>query len=78
MSTAVEQTLYRSVVDEDFRALLMGNPGLFGLSSHDCPKAVEAEVQEGLAVTAMTDVDLQACDSSCSYGQTVVCDKSSN
>ena len=78
MSTALEQTLYRSVVDEDFRALLLGNPGLFDLTGLDCPEAVEAEMQEGLAITAMTDVDLHACDNSCSYGQTVVCDKSSN
>ena len=78
MTATLEETLYRSVVDEDFRTLLVANPDLFGLTGLDCPEAVEAEVQEGFAITAMRDVDVQACNNSCSWGVTFLCDKYTN
>jgi hypothetical protein len=74
----LEQTLYRSVVDEEFRALLAASPDLFGLGGAGCPgcpEAVESEVHRGLAGTAMADVDFQACKNTCSWGVSVLCDK---
>jgi len=81
MTAALEQTIYRSVVDEDFRALVAASPELFGLEALGdlgFPEAVESEMQQGLAGTAMADVDFQACKNTCSWGFTVVCDKITN
>jgi len=75
MIGALEQTLYRSVVDEEFRALLAASPGLFGLGGAGCPEAVEFERHQGLAGAAMTDLDVQACKNTCSWGITMICDK---
>lgn len=75
MNATLEQTLYRSVVDEEFRALLAANPELFAFEGRECPRPVEAELHYGLAAVAMADIDVQACNNTCSWGMTVVCDK---
>jgi len=81
MSATLEQTIYRSVVDEDFRALVAASPELYGLEALGglgFPEAVESEIQQALAGTAMVDADVQACNTSCSWGMTIVCDKFTN
>lgn len=78
MGTTLEQAVYRSVVDDEFRALASANPDLFGLEGIDTPTAVETEAHEGLAVSSMAHVDIQACNNTCSWGFTQLCDKFTN
>jgi hypothetical protein len=75
MIAILEPPIYRSVVDDEFRALLVADPQLYGLAGHVLPEAVEPEVQRDLAGVSMADVDLQACDTTCSWAITVRCDR---
>ena len=72
---AIAEQLYRSVVDDQFRARLMVDPELFGLEGMKLPEAVEPEVQHDLAGASMADVDVQAGDITCSWAVTVRCDR---
>jgi Family of unknown function (DUF5973) len=75
MIAILEPPIYRSVVDDEFRALLEVAPELYGLEGQVLPEPVEPEVQRDLAGVSMTDVDFQACDTTCSWAVTVRCDR---
>lgn len=74
-SPELEQMLYQSVVDDEFRAMLASDPTLFGVSDGLAwPAAVEPQDQTTLDV-ALAGVDAFQCRSTCSAGPfTVVCD----
>ncbi len=75
-SPDLEQVLYQSVVDDEFRAMLASDPAVFGLNVDDLawPAAVEPQDQAMLNV-ALAGVDAYQCRSTCSSGPfTVVCD----
>lgn len=75
MTTTLEQTLFQSVVDEEFRAMLLANPETFGLDGGvACPDAVESP-ELGLAAIALKEIEVYAGSSTCSWGLTIVCDK---
>jgi len=78
MIAITEQQMYRSAVDDEFHTLLVASPGLFGLGGLTLPEAVEAESQQDLAGVWMADVDLQLCDTTCSWAVTVRCDRFTN
>ena len=78
MATTIEQSVYRLVVDEEFRSLMMAELDLFGLGGLVFPEAVEWDVQQDLAGTAMAGVDVRVVSNTCSWGVTVRCDKLSN
>jgi hypothetical protein len=72
----LDDVLYQSVVDEEFRAIVTANPEAFGLgeSGVSLPAAVEAPAHELLDLAAGAQFSAQ-CQSTCSYGLfTVVCD----
>jgi hypothetical protein len=75
MST-IDQSLYQSAVDEEFRAIIMANPSAFGIDrdSVSWPTPVEAQDQT-LVDMSMSDVDIYACNTTCSWGMTILCDK---
>jgi hypothetical protein len=72
----LEQMLYQSVVDDEFRAELP-TPAVFGLSpDFSWPDPVEAQEQSTLDV-ALAGVDAYRCSTTCSSGPfTLVCDGS--
>lgn len=76
MIAAIENSMYRIVVDDEFRAVLAAEPDLFGLGELVFPEAVECDVQQDLAGAAMAGVDTLIGDPTCSWGVTVRCDKS--
>jgi hypothetical protein len=74
--TDLEQMLYQSVVDDEFRAELTASPAVFGagLDGVSWPAAVEAHDQTTLDV-ALAGVDAYQCSSTCSGGPfTAICD----
>lgn len=76
--TVIEQTLRQSVVDDEFRSMLMANPAVFGVDAATAlPRPVEAH-QSGLTDFALAAIDMYACNNTCSWGFTVVCDKFTN
>jgi hypothetical protein len=78
MPVDFDDLFYQSVVDEEFRALLVSDPGLFGLteSSLLLPTPVEAQ-DESLLDLASGASFVAQCRSTCSAGPfTVVCDGS--
>jgi hypothetical protein len=75
MIAILESPMYRSVVDDEFRALLEAAPELYGLEGLVLPEAVEPEVQQDLVGVSMADVDFQVCDTTCSWAVTVRCDR---
>jgi hypothetical protein len=76
LDAELEQLLYRSVVDEEFRAELLGNPHNFGVHHGlSLPDPVEPQDQALLDVASIAAMDVYACASTCSFGPfTVVCD----
>ena len=74
-SPELEQMLYQSVVDDEFRAIVGSDPTFFGFGDGLAwPTAVEPQDQTTLDV-ALAGVDAFQCRSSCSAGPfTVVCD----
>lgn len=77
MSTNIEQSLFRCAVDEEFRAIVAANPEAFGLALADLPACLESP-ELGLADISMAGADVYACNSTCSWGMTIVCDKFTN
>jgi len=72
----LDDVLYQSVVDEEFRALLLADPSSFGLGepSFGYPTAVEPQDQ-GLLDLASGAQFSSMCRSTCSTGPfTIVCD----
>ncbi|MGH8899475.1 MAG: cinnamycin family lantibiotic [Egibacteraceae bacterium] len=76
LDAELEELLYHSVVDAEFRAELLGNPNDFGVG-YDLflPDQVEPQDQALLDVASIAAMDVYACASTCSFGPfTVVCD----
>ena len=72
----LEDVLFQSVIDEEFRALLLANPDSFGLPAAHAvlPDAVEAQDREMLDLAAGIEFTAQ-CKSTCSDGPlTIICD----
>ena len=76
MPVDLDDLFYQSVVDEEFRALVVSDPGLFGLTEPSLllPTAVEPPDESLLDLVSGASFVAQ-CKSTCSYGPfTVVCD----
>lgn len=72
----LDQVLYQSVVDEEFRALVLADPSAFGLSepSFGFPAAVEPQDRALLDLASGAQFS-SMCASTCSSGPfTFVCD----
>ncbi|HKR51036.1 MAG TPA: cinnamycin family lantibiotic [Pseudonocardiaceae bacterium] len=75
-ATDLDEILYQSVVDAEFRAQLLTDPSVLGLAeqSFALPTPVEPQDTAGLDL-ASGDYYLTMCATSCSAGPfTVVCD----
>jgi hypothetical protein len=72
----LDDVLYRSVVDEELRALLLTDPGLFGLEEPSLLLPSPVEPQDESLLDLASGADFMArCGSTCSAGPfTVVCD----
>lgn len=69
----LDELLYLSAVDEEFRAMILTDPEGFG---HQLPEPVEPQ-DRGLLELGMSALDVYACVSSCSSGPfTIICDGS--
>jgi hypothetical protein len=78
MPVDLDDLFYQSVVDEEFRVLLLSDPGLFGLTEQSLllPAAVEPQ-DESLLDLASGASFVAQCGATCSAGPfTVVCDGS--
>jgi hypothetical protein len=76
MPVDLDDLFYQSVVDEEFRALVLSDPGLFGLTEPSLllPAAVESQDESLLDLVSGASFVAQ-CGSTCSAGPfTVVCD----
>jgi hypothetical protein len=72
----LDDVLYQSVVDEEFRALVLADPSAFGVSapSFVLPTAVEPQDRALLDLASGSQFMAQ-CGTSCSWGPfTIVCD----
>lgn len=72
----LDEVLYQSVVDEEFRALLIAEPNSFGLGdpSFDLPVAVEPQDRALLDLASGAQFSAM-CSTTCSSGPfTFVCD----
>jgi hypothetical protein len=72
----LDDVLYQSVVDEEFRAEFLADPGVFGFSGTSVvvPTAVEPQDRALLDLASGSQFMAQ-CGTSCSWGPfTVVCD----
>jgi Family of unknown function (DUF5973) len=72
----LDEVLYQSVVDDEFRAELLADPGSFGLSDPGFvfPAPVEAQDRTLLDLAAGSQFSAM-CASTCSAGPfTIVCD----
>lgn len=71
----LDEILYQSVVDEEFRAQLLADPSLLGLGerSFALPAAVEPQDSAGLDLAA-GDYYITMCATTCSVGKTFICD----
>jgi hypothetical protein len=72
----LEDVLYQSVVDEEFRELVLADPGSFGLAASPSvlPDAIEAQDRTLLDLVAGIEFTAQ-CKSTCSDGPlTIICD----
>jgi hypothetical protein len=74
-SLDLDELLYQSVVDEEFRTLVVEDPGAFGIGTEMVlPKPVEPQ-DRALLELGMNALEVYACASSCSSGPfTIVCD----
>jgi len=80
-STSRETILYQAIVDHEFRAALVGTPGIFGMdhATFLLPDTVEQQEQESTKIWSegLAAVDVYNCTSTCSYGPvTILCDGS--
>jgi hypothetical protein len=70
----LDDLLYQSVVDEEFRAVVLADPGLFGLGELSLPMPVEPQDEHLLDLAAGPEF-IVACASTCSAGPiTAICD----
>jgi len=72
----LEDVLYQSVVDEEFRAQVLADPSAFGVSTSSfvLPTAVEPQDRAMLDLASGSQFMAQ-CGTSCSWGPfTIVCD----
>jgi hypothetical protein len=72
----LDEILYQSVVDEEFRAQLLADPSIFGLGEFDValPDPVEPQDQALLDLASGSHY-IVACRATCSSGPfTIVCD----
>lgn len=76
MPVDVEGLLYQSVVDEELRAQLVADPGLFGVSEPSLLLPTPVEPQDETLLDLASGADFVArCGSTCSAGPfTIVCD----
>jgi Family of unknown function (DUF5973) len=72
----LDDVLYQSVVDEEFRELLAADPGSFGLSAHDLSLPTPVEGQDHSLLDLVSGVQFSAqCRSTCTGGPfTIICD----
>ena len=72
----LDDLFYQSAVDEEFRAQLLANPGLFGLDEPALLLPTPVEPQDESLLDLASGADFVArCGSTCSAGPfTVVCD----
>jgi len=76
MPVDLDDLFYQSVVDEEFRVLVLSDPGLFGLTEPSLllPVAVEPQ-DESLLDLASGASFVAQCGSTCSKGPfTIICD----
>ena len=78
MPIDLDDMFYQSVVDEEFRAQLLADPGLFGLGEPSLLLPTPVEPQDEALLDLASGADFVAqCSSTCSAGPfTVVCDGS--
>lgn len=71
----LEEVLYQSAVDEEFRALILSDPAVFGLSDAGLlPAPIESQDTSLIDLTSGPTFVAQ-CRSTCSSGPfTIVCD----
>ena len=76
MPVDLDDLFYQSVVDEEFRAQLLADPGLFGLGDLSLLLPAPVEPQDEALLDLASGADFVAqCKSTCSSGPfTVVCD----
>ena len=76
MPVDLEDLLYQSVVDEQFRLQLLSDPGLFGLTEPSLLLPIAVEPQDESLLDLASGASFMAqCNSTCSRGPfTVVCD----
>ena len=74
-SLDLDELLYLSVVDEEFRALVLADPEAFGIGAEMVlPESVESQ-DRALLELGMSALDVYACASPGSSGPfTIVCD----
>jgi hypothetical protein len=72
----LDDVLYQSVVDEEFRELLLANPGSFGLAESRSALPDPVEVQDRTLLDLVSGMEFTAqCKSTCSDGPlTIICD----
>lgn len=71
--------LYQAVVDSEFRAMVLANPDVFGITADALPEPVEQPDQESLDfwTEGVAAMEIYACVTSCSFGPvTKLCDGS--
>ena len=76
MNGHLDDVLYQSVVDEEFRELLLADPASFGFteSRPRLPEAIEAQDRTALDLVSGIEFSAQ-CKSTCSDGPlTIICD----
>lgn len=71
----LDEILYQSVVDEEFRSQLLADPSLMGLGDRSVtlPAPIEPQDTAGLDL-AVEDYYISMCMSTCSSGFTFICD----
>ncbi|MGH3831620.1 MAG: cinnamycin family lantibiotic [Pseudonocardiaceae bacterium] len=71
----LDEILYQSVVDEEFRAQLVADPSLLGLGEQSLtlPTAIEPLNATGIDLASGEYYNSQMA-STCSYGFTIICD----
>lgn len=71
----VDEVLIQSVVDEEFRALLLANPGSFDLSEPTFGFPAPVEAQDRTLLDLASGAQFSAmCATTCSTGITFICD----
>ena len=74
--TELDEVLYQSVVDEEFRALVLADPSAFGLSDPSFGLPIAVEPQDRALLDLASGIQFTAqCGATCSAGpMTILCD----